>query len=158
MIGIILVDQLTKGAVQSNFYLGESVVVIDGFFNLTFVTNSGAAFGFGGQFNDWIRYVLFLFVPVVACLGIFYWLIKTISGPLHMSIAYALILGGAVGNLIDRFSLNYVVDFFDFYYGSYHFATFNVADSAITVAGGILVVDYLLQLKNNYKAKKNKTA
>ena len=70
-----------------------------------------------------------------------------------MSWAYALILGGAIGNLIDRFQLDYVVDFFDFYQGSYHFATFNVADAAISIAAGLLIIDFVFQ-----QTKKKDTA
>lgn len=142
---IIVVDQVSKYYVFHNFHLGESIAVIDGFFNLTYVRNPGAAFGFGGQFNNWIRYSLFLALPVVACLWLVYALVKSISGPKIMTYAYALILGGAVGNLIDRFRLDYVVDFFDFYIKSHHFATFNVADSAITIAAGLIIIDFFLQ-------------
>jgi signal peptidase II len=69
-----------------------------------------------------------------------------------MTIAYSLILAGAVGNLIDRFRLDYVIDFFDFYYDTWHFPAFNVADSAITVGGALLVLDYILELKNKKAA------
>lgn len=68
-----------------------------------------------------------------------------------MGIIYSLILGGAIGNLIDRFSLNYVVDMFDFYYGDSHFATFNVADAAISVAAILLFIDYFFKKKNATK-------
>lgn len=146
---IIVVDQWSKYEVSSNFRVGESVAVIDGFFNLTYVRNSGAAFGFGNAFHDWWRYTLFLALPVIACIWLIYLLVKTIAGPMIMSFAYALILGGAIGNLIDRFRLDYVVDFFDFYVGKSHFATFNVADAAISVAAGLLIIDYLIQSKNN---------
>ena len=147
IIAIIVIDQVTKNAVSSSFRIGESVKVIDGFFNLTYARNSGAAFGFGYHFDDWIRYSLFLALPVIACLWLTYLLVKTIAGPLIMSLAYSLILGGAVGNLIDRFRLDYVVDFFDFYIGKSHFATFNVADASISVAAGLLIIDYFLQDK-----------
>lgn len=152
VVVIILIDQWSKSIIHNNFYLGESIQVLDGFFNLTYVRNSGAAFGFGGDFHDHFRYGLFLFLPVVACVWIFYLIIKEskISMTL-MGIIYSLILGGAIGNLIDRFSLNYVVDMFDFYYGDSHFATFNVADAAISVAAILLFIDYFFKKKNATK-------
>lgn len=141
---IIVIDQWSKYVVHNSFYLGESITVIDGFFNLTYVRNSGAAFGFGGGFHDGFRYVLFLALPVVACLYLSYLLFKSCQKSLGiLTWAYALILGGAIGNLIDRFRLDFVVDMFDFYQGTYHFATFNVADASISVAAGLLIIDFL---------------
>lgn len=155
---IIVVDQASKIYVYQNFHLGESVKVIDGFFNFTYVQNRGAAFGFGGGFDNWFRYTLFLFVPVVACIYLVYALIKSASGPLIMTWAYALILGGAIGNLIDRFRLDFVVDFFDFYIGKHHFATFNVADSAISLAAILIIVDYLMNRKKEQAKAEAETA
>lgn len=152
---IIIVDQWSKHVVSSSFYVGESVKVIDGLFNFTYVRNSGAAFGFGGQFANWLRYILFLALPVVACLWLVYLLVKSVKGPLLLSLAYTLILGGAIGNLIDRFRLDYVVDFFDFYYGNSHFATFNVADAAISIAGALLVLDFFIQKKQEKGLSEN---
>lgn len=146
-LGIVVVDQWTKYYVSHNFHIGESVSVIDNFFNLTYVKNSGAAFGFGREFDNWLRYSLFLALPVIACIWLIYLLVKTIQGPIIMSFAYSLILGGAIGNLIDRFRLDYVVDFFDFYLGTSHFATFNVADASISIAAGLLIIDYILNEK-----------
>lgn len=149
IIVIVVVDQASKIYVFENFHLGESVPVIDGFFNLTYVRNPGAAFGFGGTFHNWIRYTLFLALPVVACFWLAVLLVKSMVGPKIMSYAYALILGGAIGNLIDRFRLDFVVDFFDFYIGKHHFATFNVADSAISIAAGLIILDFFLQKKRD---------
>lgn len=81
ILTIIVVDQVSKIYVFHNFFLGESVPVIDGFFNLTYVRNSGAAFGFGGAFHDWIRYALFLALPVIACVWLSVLLVKSIDGP-----------------------------------------------------------------------------
>ena len=147
---IIVVDQWSKIYVAGNFYIGESIPVIKGFFNFTYVRNSGAAFGFGGAFDDWIRYSIFRALPVVACMWLVYLMVKSYKDELLLSLSYSLILGGAVGNLIDRFRLDYVIDFFDFYYGKSHFATFNVADAAISVAAGLLIIDFFLQ-KNKEK-------
>jgi signal peptidase II len=151
IIVIIIVDQWTKIYVANNFYVGESVKVIDGLMNFTYVRNTGAAFGFGGAFHDWIRYTIFRALPVIACIWLFVLLIKSYKEKLLLSSAYALILAGAIGNLIDRFRLDYVIDFFDFYYGKSHFSVFNIADSAISVAAGLLIIDYF---RERYKDKK----
>jgi signal peptidase II len=146
---LIIVDQLSKGAIQSSLYWGQSIPVIDGFFSIAYVKNTGAAFGFMANGPAWFRQIFFLALPVVFCGWIFYTLIKTLKGPFYMSLAYALILAGAAGNLIDRFSLGYVVDFFLFYWKDEmnHFPAFNVADSCITVAAGLLIIDFFEQLK-----------
>lgn len=148
LIAIVIADQWSKIYVFNNFYVGESVPVIDGFFNLTYVRNSGAAFGFGGQFDTWIRYTLFRAIPVIACFWLFALMVKSIKGPKIMTWAYTLILGGAIGNLIDRFRLDFVVDFFDFYIGTSHFATFNIADSAISIAAGLIILDFIFEKKS----------
>ncbi len=147
---LIILDQLTKGAIQSSFSYGETKPIIDGFFSLAYVKNTGAAFGFGANGHEIFRQIFFLALPVVFCFWIFIMLVKTLKGPFYMSLAYALILAGATGNLIDRFSLGYVVDFLMFYWKNEanHFPAFNVADSCITVAGFLLVVDFFVQLKN----------
>lgn len=147
ILAIIFIDQVTKSYVSENFRLHESVKVIDGFFNLTYVRNKGAAFGMGGKFQDEFRIVLFKILPVIACIWLFVLLLKSFRGPLIMTWAYTLILGGAIGNIIDRIRLDYVVDFFDFYIGTSHFATFNVADSAITLAAGLIIVDFIINKK-----------
>ena len=154
---LIIIDQLTKGAIQQSFAFGETKVIIEGFFSLAHVHNTGAAFGFGADGHILMRQLLFLALPVLFCGYIFYLLVKTLKGPFYMSLAYALILAGATGNLIDRFTLGYVVDFLMFYWKTEanHFPAFNVADSCITVAGFLLVIDFLIQLK---KKKANSDA
>ena len=146
---LIIIDQLSKGAIQQSFAYGETKVIIEGFFSLAHVHNTGAAFGFGADGHILLRQLLFLALPVIFCGYIFYLLVKTLKGPFFMSLAYALILAGATGNLIDRFTLGYVVDFLMFYWKTEanHFPAFNVADSCITVAGFLLVFDFFLQLK-----------
>ncbi|MFT6632584.1 MAG: signal peptidase II [Bacteriovoracaceae bacterium] len=152
IVVLVIIDQVSKIYVAGNFYLGESVPVIDGFFNFTYVRNPGAAFGFGGAFHNWIRYSLFLALPVLACLWLVVLLVKSLAGSKVMTYAYTLILAGAIGNLIDRFRLDYVIDFFDFYIGRHHFATFNVADSAITIAAGLIILDFFQEKKRNNSA------
>jgi len=156
IIAIVIFDQWTKSLVSANFYLGESVKVIDGLLNFTYARNTGAAFSFGGNFENWARYLLFLALPVVACAWLGTLLIKSFKGPKILTWAYALILGGAIGNLIDRFRLDYVVDFIDFYHKDAHFATFNIADSAISIAAGLLIIDFIINKKEEHDLKKKK--
>ena len=153
MVAIILIDQFTKGAVQSKFYLGESIPIIKGIFNFTYVRNPGAAFGFGANSGELFRLVLFKIVPVLACFWLLFLVWQERNRSLLLATAYALIFAGAVGNLIDRFALNYVVDFLDFYWGSKHFPAFNVADSSISIAAGLLIIDFFKTFKED-KAEK----
>lgn len=144
---LILVDQFSKVLIEQYYLLGESTPIIDGFFSLTYVRNTGAAFGFGANAHDSVRKFLFLLIPVLVCLYLVYLIWATRKGALQLSLAYSLILSGAIGNLIDRFWLGYVVDFFHFYYRDYHYPAFNVADSCITVGAAILIFDFLMEIK-----------
>jgi len=154
---IILVDQFTKGAVQTYFTHGESITIIDGFFNLTYVRNPGAAFGMGADAHDTLRAIFFLALPVVACFWLLWLIWQTRHTNFLLCLAYSLIFAGAVGNLIDRFTLDYVVDFLDFHWNGNHFPAFNVADSAISIAAGLLIVDFFLELKNKKEESSNET-
>lgn len=149
MATLIILDQLTKGAIQQQLFYGQSIPVIKGFFSIAYVKNTGAAFGFGAGAHEAFRIIMFLVLPVVFCGYIFYMLIMSLKQAFYVSLAYALILAGAVGNLIDRFALGYVVDFLLFYWKdeANHFPAFNVADSCITVAAGLLIIDFFQQLK-----------
>ncbi|MDO9182831.1 MAG: signal peptidase II [Bacteriovorax sp.] len=140
---IIIADQITKGIVQQKFFLGESIPVIPNLFHLTYVRNPGAAFGMLAYAPDYIRTPLFFALPVLACFWLIYLIWTTRNKSFFHCLAYSLIFAGAVGNLIDRFSMNYVVDFFDFFWGPHHFAAFNIADSSISIAAIILIVDLL---------------
>lgn len=155
MATLIIVDQLSKGAIQESFFYGETLPVINGFFSLAYVKNTGAAFGFGAGGPEWFRQIFFLALPVFFCGWIFVQLVKSLKGPFFISLAYALIIAGAIGNLIDRFLLGYVVDFLMFYWKdeTHHFPAFNIADSCITVAAGLLIIDFFIQLKNSKKAE-----
>lgn len=154
---LIIIDQITKGVVQQNFSLGESVPVIKGFFNFTYVQNQGAAFGMGASGGDFFRMIVFKILPVFACFWLIWeiWKFRYIKDKALLCFAYALVLAGAVGNLIDRISLDYVVDFLDFYYKQHHFPAFNVADSAISIAFVLLVIEMILDQKNQKKVEAN---
>jgi signal peptidase II len=124
-------------------FLGESIPVIPNLFNLTYVRNPGAAFGMLAYAPDYIRTPLFFALPVLACFWLAYLIWTNRNKNLLHCLSYSLIFAGAVGNLIDRFTMNYVVDFFDFFWGPHHFAAFNIADSAISIAAMILIVDLI---------------
>jgi len=107
-----------------------------------------------GTAPDIIRTPLFFGLPVVACVWLVYLIWKTRNTHFLHCLSYSLIFAGAVGNLIDRFSMNYVVDFFDFFWESHHFAAFNIADSSISIAAGILIFE-LLFLQNKKEEEKS---
>ena len=136
---IIILDQISKIWISSHFLYGESVAVT-GFFNLVLVHNSGAAFSFLSSAGGWQRW-FFSAIAVVASLGITWLLYKHAQEKLFC-LALTLILGGALGNLIDRVAYGYVVDFLDFYWDTYHFPAFNVADSAISTGVLFAVIFY----------------
>lgn len=140
---IIVLDQLTKYAMRANFFVGESTPIIDGLFNLTYVRNKGAAFGFGAAYHDLFRVLMFLALPTAACVWLVFLIKHSLRNNLWQTISYTLILAGAVGNLIDRFYLGYVVDLFDFHWGGYHFPAFNIADSSISIAAAMLLLEYV---------------
>lgn len=143
---ILLLDQLTKALVVQRFKLGESISILDGFFSLTYIRNTGAAFGILAQADPAFRIPFFLVVPLIALFAIGYIFRKIADQDLKLSGALSLVMGGAIGNLIDRVLLGYVIDFLDFHWKfEYHFPAFNVADSAICVGVGILMLDLLTQ-------------
>lgn len=153
---IIILDQVTKGIVQQKFFLGESIPVIKGLFNFTYVRNPGAAWGMFGHSADWIRIPLFFGLPVIACFWLLWGIWTTRHTSIFLCLAYSFIFAGAVGNLIDRFSMNYVVDFLDFYLGTSHFPAFNVADSSITIGAIFLIIEMLiLEKKKSNSATDN---
>lgn len=146
-VAVVLLDQATKAWIASTMMLHESFPVICGFFNITYVRNPGAAFGFLAGASPMFRSVFFLTVTVAAILLILhYFRTSRIEESLQVS-ALALIMAGAVGNLIDRMRFGEVVDFLDIYIGSHHWPAFNVADSAISVGAAILVVTLLRKPK-----------
>ena len=143
---VIVLDQITKVAVLDHFELGERLPVIAGFFDLTLLYNRGAAFSFLAGHDGWQRW-FFVLIALAASAFILHLLL----GHRHermFSVALGLILGGAVGNVIDRLLYGQVVDFLLFYRGSWYFPAFNVADSAITVGATLLILDELLRMKN----------
>lgn len=137
---VLLLDQLTKITITQMFTYGESRPVTS-FFNLVLAYNKGAAFSFLSTQSGWQRY-FFTAVGIAAALFIVY-LLKKHAGQRLFCWALALILGGAVGNVIDRILYGHVIDFLDFYIRNWHWPAFNVADSAICVGAVLFVVDEL---------------
>jgi signal peptidase II len=145
---ILALDQITKLYIKTHFFLYESKTVIDGFFNITYVLNPGAAFGFLAGLPASYRKVFFVIVTLIAIIIILRLLIKESNFKLRL-ISYTMILSGAVGNFIDRLYIGKVIDFLDFYIKNYHWPAFNVADSAISVGIFLLIVDILFVNKKN---------
>lgn len=135
---LVLADQWTKYAITSNLRYGESVAVTS-FFNLVLVYNKGAAFSFLSDAGGWQR-VFFIGITCVAIV-VLSWLIAKHESEKLFRWGLTLILGGAIGNLIDRIAYGHVVDFLDFHFAGWHFWAFNVADSAITIGAGLLILD-----------------
>ena len=142
---VVALDQLTKLLVVKKFFLHETVKVVPGFFNLTYVRNPGAAFGILAGAQAYWR-VAFFIVVSCAALAVLALLVRKTEERLPL-VAYAFVGGGAVGNLIDRVRFGEVVDFVDWYYKSYHWPAFNVADAAITLGVVLLAVDMLFPRK-----------
>ena len=136
---VLIFDQITKAVVMNAMPLYESIAVIPGFFNLTHIHNPGGAFGFLARQIAGVRHVIFIFLSSGAICLIFYFYRRTPRSHPLLAGGFALIMGGAVGNLIDRIRFGKVVDFLDFYIGKYHWPAFNLADSAISVGIGIFV-------------------
>jgi signal peptidase II len=136
---IVALDQATKALVMDRIPLYHSIPIIEGLFNLTHLLNPGGAFGFLADQGPVVRQLLFVVATFLAVGLILYYFHRTPREYRLLATAFALILGGAVGNLIDRLRFGQVVDFLDFYIGRYHWPAFNIADSAITVGIGIFV-------------------
>ncbi len=137
---VIIADQVTKFIILRDVGLHTTIPVIPGWFQITHVQNPGGAFGFLADQSALVRGILFLAVSTVA-VGLVVWFYHK-TPPTHRWLAagFALICGGAIGNLIDRVRIGRVVDFLDFYVGRWHWPAFNVADSAITIGITIFIL------------------
>ena len=141
---IVVADQFTKVLVLGSFQYGDSLPLTS-FFNMVRVHNLGAAFSFLAGAGGWQRW-FFTGLGIVTAL-VMVWLLRSHAGQRLFSSAISFILGGAVGNVIDRLLHGYVVDFLDFHWAGWHFPAFNVADCAITVGAGLLILDELLRVR-----------
>lgn len=141
---ILLADQFTKVLIMGFYQHGDSTY-ISSFFNIVRVHNTGAAFSFLATASGWQRW-FFTAIGIVAAIAIV-WMLKSHPGQKLFSFALACILGGAIGNVIDRVLYGYVVDFLDFHWRGMHFPAFNIADSAITIGAACLILDELLRVR-----------
>ena len=144
---VICLDQVTKTMVHTQYQLGESTTVIQNFFDITYVRNYGAAFGFLSQTYPQFREMFFLIMPPVA-LFIILMILKGVEQSDKIQIfALSAVFGGAIGNYIDRLRFRYVIDFLDFHISGHHWPAFNIADSSIVTGVTILMLLMFLQKK-----------
>ncbi|TAM41406.1 MAG: lipoprotein signal peptidase [Burkholderiaceae bacterium] len=141
---VLILDQFSKVLIMGYYQLGDGTTITS-FLNIVRVHNTGAAFSFLAAASGWQRW-FFTAIGVVAALVIV-WLLRSHSGQKLFSFALACILGGAVGNVLDRLMHGYVVDFMDFHWHGAHFPAFNLADSAITLGAACLILDELLRVR-----------
>ena len=141
---IALLDQITKQLVRQNFELYESMPIIDGLFNLTYITNPGAAFGLFAELDSvWVNRI-FILITFAALPFVVYLYREVESHERRLAASLILVGGGALGNLIDRLTVGPVTDFLDIYIGRYHWPAFNVADSCITIGVVIMISAWFL--------------
>jgi signal peptidase II len=138
-VTVVIFDQLTKWLAEALLVPYQPVPVIP-MFNLTLAYNTGAAFSFLSDAGGWQRW-FFIGLTLVVIIVLFSWLWKMRAEEKLHAVSISLILGGAIGNLIDRVLLGHVIDFLDVYYDQYHWPIFNIADSAITVGVILLIID-----------------
>jgi signal peptidase II len=143
VFAVLVLDRWTKALVQARFDLNDSITVIDGFFNITYVRNTGVAFGIFDPISLPAKSLLLSAFTALAAVVV---TVYSVRSPAHnrlLQVALALILGGALGNLYDRLAYSYVVDFLEFYVGSHHWPSFNVADSAISIGVALLAIEII---------------
>jgi signal peptidase II len=143
----MLLDQVTKQLIVRQLGWFDVLPVMP-HLNLVHMRNTGAAFS---MFRT-AAPAVFILLGTAVSIGILWWLRRNPRGQNLVAVALSLILGGALGNVIDRATRGYVVDFIDCYWGDWHFAAFNVADSAITIGAGLLILDMLLEGRRNRQA------
>lgn len=149
-LAVIVVDLLSKYWVVQRFELGESITILP-VFNLTYAQNYGAAFSFLADHSGWQTYFFLILAVVISC-GLVVMLYRNQATLTLQNSAYALVIGGAIGNAIDRAYNGYVVDFLHFYWDIYHYPVFNIADIGIVVGAGLLILDSLLEHKKTKKS------
>jgi len=142
-LAVVVLDQIVKAIVRREIALNESITVIPGFFDLTRVHNTGTAFGFMNSTDFPFKTVILACIAIGALAALAMYAATLPANQWLARIGLALILGGAAGNLIDRITAGYVVDFVDLYWSGWHFWAFNVADASITVGVALMILDLL---------------
>jgi len=157
-VAIILLDQATKWVIVGTLRLGQGLPVVPGFFDLVFVLNPGAAFSFLATLPDSVRNPFFITISVTAVILILVYRTRHLQQHELASLSLALVLGGAIGNLIDRLRYGMVVDFLLVHVYEYHWPAFNVADSAISVGVTLMVLDMFLEWRREKRKTGTETA
>jgi len=152
-LAIVLTDQATKAIVVRTMRLGQSIPIVPGYFDFTFVLNPGAAFSLLATLPERIRSPFFILISVAAAVLIVVYRARHLRGHRLATVSLGLILGGAVGNLIDRIRYGVVVDFLDAHVHQYHWPVFNVADSAISVGVTLLLIEMLLEWRRERRSQ-----
>jgi signal peptidase II len=140
---LIILDQYTKMWVNTHIPKHRFISVIDGFFAITHIRNPGVAFGLGADWPSDLKVYLFIGFSIIAIIAILVFFHQTPQENKIVRVALILIFSGAIGNLIDRILYHEVIDFIDFFYGSYHWPAFNIADSCITIGVLLMFVDLI---------------
>jgi len=157
-VAIILLDQATKRVIVGTLRLGQGLPIVPGFFDLVFVLNPGAAFSFLATLPDSVRNPFFITISVTAVILILVYRTRHLQQHELASLSLALVLGGAIGNLIDRLRYGMVVDFLLVHVYEYHWPAFNVADSAISVGVTLMVLDMFLEWRREKRKTGTETA
>jgi len=147
-LAVLLLDQWTKGIITRAYEVHQSTSVITNLFDITYVRNSGAAFGLFASVDSSVKAIVLNSVAVLVFLVVSAYALRSSHKSIRLQLGFALILGGAVGNLLDRVRFGYVVDFLDFSISGHHWPAFNVADSAICIGVGLLFLDMLRAEEN----------
>jgi signal peptidase II len=143
--GILLLDQWTKSLIVRELPLYQRVEVIQGFFNIIHVRNTGGAFGIFGGEKGGLGSILFVIFSLIAIGAVLFLFIKIKENEKTLALSFSLVLSGAIGNLIDRLRYGEVIDFLDFHLSSTHWPAFNVADSAICIGIGLMALELLIR-------------
>ncbi|MFH2013154.1 MAG: signal peptidase II [Pseudomonadota bacterium] len=146
---IILLDQFSKLYIDRVMPLHSSITILKNFIHITYIRNSGIAFGIFASHAAGLKVIFFLITSIIAILIIFFLLRSLKNTQTSLMVSLSMIMGGAIGNLIDRVRLGEVIDFIDLHWYSYHWPAFNVADSAITVGGFYLIVNTIFKKDKN---------
>ena len=147
-----MVDQMTKAWAKRTLHFGDEINVVPNFLNFIYAQNTGVAFSQlnnGGDFGRWMLTIL----AALAAVAVLYYLWRTPRGNDRVLGACALLLAGIVGNLVDRARLGYVIDWIDVQFGGWHYPTFNVADAAICIGAGLLILDVVFNRKRKTEKK-----
>jgi signal peptidase II len=140
---VVILDQVVKALVRPRLELHESITVISGFFSLTRVHNTGAAFGLMNNIDFPLKAAVLALLQTAALIGLTVYVAMLAPHQRLTRLGLSFVIGGAIGNLIDRVIYGYVLDFFDFYRGGWHFWAFNVADAAINIGVALMILDML---------------